>query len=288
MNSRPEWLKMRAPDSGVLDKMENMLDKLSLHTVCESANCPNIGRCFKNKTATFMVMGNTCTRNCRFCAVDKGKPEKLDYEEPKNVAIASKKLGLKHTVVTSVTRDDLKDGGAGHFVKVIKAIREENPQSTIELLIPDLNGNWDALRKILDAGPDVLNHNIETVRSLYDKVRPMAVYDRSIELLRQVKIFNKDIYTKCGIMLGLGETEAQVVKVMDDLLKVNCDMLTISQYLRPSRKHLPVLEYIPPEKFARYREIALQKGFKVVFSGPYIRSSYRAFEGMKMLDNLKN
>ncbi|RMC91923.1 lipoyl synthase [Clostridium autoethanogenum] len=287
MNSKPEWLKMRAPDAIALDEMENMLKKLSLHTVCESANCPNIGKCFKHKTATFMVMGDTCTRNCRFCAVNKGIPHELDPKEPENVAIASKKLELKHTVITSVTRDDLEDGGASHFVKIIKAMRKENPQSTIELLIPDLKGNWNALKEIIDAGPDILNHNIETVESLYGKVRPMAIYNRSIELLRQVKIFNRDVYTKCGIMLGLGETEQQVVKVIDDLMKINCDILTIGQYLRPSKNHLPVSEYIAPEKFAKYKKIALNKGFKVVFSGPYVRSSYKAFESMKILSRLK-
>ncbi|MFC0906726.1 lipoyl synthase [Clostridium sp. MT-14] len=287
MNLKPEWLKMKAPDAVVLDKMENMLKKLSLHTVCESANCPNIGKCFKHKTATFMVMGDTCTRNCRFCAVNKGMPQELDPKEPENVAIASKKLGLKHTVVTSVTRDDLEDGGAGHFVKIIEAMRRKNPHSTVELLIPDLKGNWNALKDIIDAGPDILNHNIETVESLYKKVRPLAIYDRSIELLRQVKIFNSSVYTKCGIMLGLGETKQQVLKVMDDLLKAGCDILTIGQYLRPSKKHLPVFEYVTPEKFAEYKKMALDKGFKVVFSGPYVRSSYKAFESIKILENLK-
>lgn len=285
MNLKPEWLKMKAPDEAVLNKMENMLKELSLHTVCESANCPNIGKCFRHRTATFMVMGSTCTRNCRFCAVNKGRPEKLDPEEPQNVALASKKLGLKHTVITSVTRDDLEDGGASHFVEIIKAMRRENPESTVELLIPDLKGNWSALKKIIDAKPDILNHNIETVEPLYKKVRPMAIYNRSIELLKQVKIFDKDVYTKCGIMLGLGETEQQVLKVMDDLLEVGCDILTIGQYLRPSKNHLPVFEYITPQKFEKYKKIAIEKGFKFVASGPYVRSSYKAFEGMEILKN---
>jgi lipoic acid synthetase len=285
LNLKPEWLKMKAPDEAVLNKMENMLKELSLHTVCESANCPNIGKCFRHRTATFMVMGSTCTRNCRFCAVNKGLPEKLDPEEPQNVALASKKLGLKHTVITSVTRDDLEDGGASHFVEIIKAMRRENPESTVELLIPDLKGNWSALKKIIDAKPDILNHNIETVEPLYKKVRPMAIYNRSIELLKQVKIFDKDVYTKCGIMLGLGETEQQVLKVMDDLLEVGCDILTIGQYLRPSKNHLPVFEYITPQKFEKYKKIAIEKGFKFVASGPYVRSSYKAFEGMEILKN---
>ncbi|MHC6179150.1 lipoyl synthase [Clostridium sp. JNZ X4-2] len=284
MSTRPEWLKMKAPDKEVLVKMENITRGLSLHTVCESANCPNIGQCFKHATATFMAMGDVCTRNCRFCAVAKGKPSPLDDEEPGRIAAASKKLSLKHIVVTSVTRDDLKDGGAGHFAKIVKEIRKENPESTVELLIPDLKGNWEALKKIIDAKPDILNHNIETIESLYKKVRPMAVYDRSIELLRQVKIFDKNVYTKCGIMVGLGETKAQVMKVMDDLLKVKCDILTIGQYLRPSKNHIPVFEYVNPEQFQEYKKIALKKGFKFVASGPYVRSSYKAFEGMEVLN----
>ncbi|EDK34285.1 lipoyl synthase [Clostridium kluyveri] len=287
MGKRPEWLKMKVPDEKVLTKMENMVRNLSLHTVCESAVCPNIGKCFKSSTATFMVLGNTCTRNCRFCAVNKGHPEPLNIEEPKNVAIASKKLGLKHTVITSVTRDDLEDGGADHFVEIIKRMRKENPQSTIELLIPDLRGNWKSLKKIIDAKPDILNHNVETVEILYGKVRPTAVYSRSIELLRQVKIFDKGVYTKSGIMVGLGETEEQVMKVMDDLLEVGCDIMTIGQYLRPSKSHIPVYEYISPEQFEKYKQIAIEKGFKFVASAPYVRSSYRAYEGIKTLEKIK-
>ncbi|WP_446896984.1 lipoyl synthase [Clostridium sp. LBM24168] len=288
MVRRPEWLKMKAPDETVLSNMEDMVRNLSLHTVCENAICPNIGKCFKNKTATFMVMGDICTRNCRFCAVSKGRPSALDSREPKNVAIASRKLGLKHTVITSVTRDDLEDGGADHFVKIIKEIRKENPESTIELLIPDLRGNWEALKKIIDAKPDILNHNMETIEVLYEKVKPMGNYDRSIELLRQVKVLNEKVYTKSGIMVGLGETKRQVMKVMDDLLNVNCDILTIGQYLRPSKKHLPVFEYVSPEVFQEYKEIALRKGFKFVTSGPYVRSSYKAYEGMKILHKVNS
>jgi len=280
---RPEWLKMKAPDEKILENMENMLRDLSLHTVCESAICPNMGKCFRNKTATFMVMGDICTRNCRFCAVEKGRPSPLDPEEPKNVAIASRKLGLKHTVITSVTRDDLEDGGADHFVKIIREIRKENPQSTIELLIPDLRGNWGVLKKIIDAKPDILNHNVETVEALYDKVKPMGNYKRSIELLKQVKAFNENVYTKSGIMVGLGETKEQVIRVMEDLLEVDCDILTIGQYLRPSKKHLPVFEYVSPGMFEEYRKTALGKGFKFAASGPYVRSSYKAYDGMKTL-----
>ncbi|MDF2502879.1 lipoyl synthase [Clostridium sp.] len=286
MIARPEWLKMKAPEMEVLDKMENMIKDLSLHTVCESANCPNIGKCFKNKTATFMVMGNVCTRNCRFCAVSKGIPKDLDEEEPVNVAIASKKLELKHIVITSVTRDDLEDGGAEHFVKIVKELMRITPNSTIELLIPDLQGNWQALRKIVEAKPNIINHNIETVPRLYKNVRPKAVYERSIELLNQSKKIDASVYTKCGIMLGLGETKEEVEVVMDDLLRVGCDILTLGQYLRPSESHISVVEYVTVEKFNEYRDIALNKGFKFVASGPFVRSSYKAFEGMETLRNL--
>ncbi|WP_010233660.1 lipoyl synthase [Clostridium arbusti] len=286
MIARPEWLKMKAPEMEVLDKMENMIKDLSLHTVCESANCPNIGKCFKNKTATFMVMGNVCTRNCRFCAVSKGIPKDLDEEEPVNVAIASKKLELKHIVITSVTRDDLEDGGAEHFVKIVKELMRITPNSTIELLIPDLQGNWQALRKIVEAKPNIINHNIETVPRLYKNVRPKAVYERSIELLNQSKKIDASVYTKCGIMLGLGETKEEVKVVMDDLLRVGCDILTLGQYLRPSERHISVVEYVTVEKFNEYRDIALNKGFKFVASGPFVRSSYKASEGMETLRNL--
>ncbi|AJA48033.1 lipoyl synthase [Clostridium pasteurianum DSM 525 = ATCC 6013] len=285
MSERPEWLKVKAPEMQVLEEMESMLKKLSLHTVCESANCPNIGKCFKNKTATFMVMGDVCTRNCRFCAVRKGLPRDLDSEEPVNVAIASKKLGLKHVVITSVTRDDLGDGGADHFVKIVNALRKLNPNSTIELLIPDLKGNWQALRKIVEAKPDIINHNIETIPRLYKKVRPKAVYERSIELLNQCKRMDERIYTKSGIMLGIGEKQEEVEKVMDDLISVKCDVLTLGQYLSPSQKHVPVVEYVSIEKFNDYKYTASNKGFKFVASGPFVRSSYKAFEGMETLKN---
>lgn len=286
LETKPEWLKMRAPKMEVLDKMDSMLKNLSLNTVCESANCPNIGKCFENKTATFMIMGEVCTRNCRFCAVKKGIPNILDEEEPTNVAIASKKLGLKHIVITSVTRDDLEDGGAEHFVKTVEELRKMNPGSTIELLIPDLKGNWQALKEIVKSKPDIINHNIETVPLLYSKVRPKAVYKRSIELLRQVKNMDKNIYTKCGIMVGLGETMEEVLNVMDDLINIGCDILTLGQYLRPSQQHLPVKEYVTVEKFEEYKSIALKKGFKFVAAGPFVRSSYKAFEGIETIKNI--
>lgn len=280
MTSRPEWLKKRAPQKEALESMERLLKNLSLHTVCEGADCPNIGECFANRTATFMIMGEICTRACRFCAVKKGIPTPLDPEEPMNVTRASRELGLKHVVVTSVTRDDLEDGGAVHFATTVSAIRELNPGTTIELLIPDLKGNWDALKIIVDAVPDIINHNVETVPSLYSEVRPQAVYNRSVELLGKVKEFNREVYTKSGMMLGLGEREEEVLGVMDNLLEVGCEILTLGQYLRPSPGHIPIYEYITPEKFDKYRKTALEKGFKYVAAGPFVRSSYKAAEGM--------
>lgn len=283
MIQKPEWLKQKAPDQEVLEEMGRMLKSLSLHTVCESANCPNIGKCFENKTATFMIMGDICTRGCRFCAVTKGTARPLDCEEPLNVATACRRLGLKHAVITSVTRDDLEDGGAEHFARTVQAIRWLNADSTIELLIPDLNGNWDALTEIIASKPDIINHNIETVPELYDRVRPQASYSRSLELLRQVKGIDTRIFTKSGLMLGLGETDEQVLRVMADLLAAGCDILTIGQYLRPSEDHIPIHEYITPEKFAALRDEGLSMGFRYVASGPFVRSSYKAFMGMEEL-----
>ncbi|GAA0182084.1 lipoyl synthase [Clostridium sediminicola] len=288
MSSRPEWLKQKSPNAKVLQEMENIFKDLSLHTVCKSANCPNRGKCFENKTATFMILGNICTRGCRFCAVDKGCAMPLDVEEPYHVAQACKTLGLKHIVVTSVTRDDLKDGGAQHFAETVKEIRKLNPATTIELLIPDLKGNWNALKKIVEAKPDIINHNIETTPVLYSEVRPNAVYERSVELLRQVKIMDSKIYTKSGMMLGLGEVYEDVIGVMDDLIEINCDIITLGQYLRPSKEHIPIKEFVSPEKFQEFKNIALEKGFKFVASAPFVRSSYKAFEGMKELMKFKS
>ncbi len=264
MLMKPEWLRQKMTNESVLEDMEAMLTSLSLHTVCEGANCPNIGRCFEKKTATFMIMGNICTRGCRFCAVGKGSPTVLDPMEPYNVAIAVKKLELKHVVITSVTRDDLDDGGAQHYVETVKETRKINPDTTIELLIPDLNGNWDDLKKIVNSRPDIINHNMETVPSLYGTIRPQAIYHRSIKLLRQVKNFDRSIYTKSGLMLGLGESDLELDGVMDDLVGIDCDILTMGQYLRPSPKHVEIQEYISPEKFDYLKEIALNKGFEFV------------------------
>lgn len=278
LSPKPEWLKKRM-DTVAVAKMEDMLRALDLHTVCEGADCPNRGECFANKTATFMMLGDVCTRNCRFCAVGKGTPTPVDQTEPENVALAAQQLGLAHIVVTSVTRDDLPDGGAVQFAKTITAIRKRLPQSTIEVLIPDFLGSHDALRTVIDARPDIINHNIETVPSLYAAVRPMAVYERSLELLGRVK--QSGIHSKTGLMVGLGETEGEVLQVMDDLRRVHCVILTIGQYLAPSKSHIPVAAYIHPDQFETYRQIGLKKGFVYVASGPFVRSSYNAIEAVR-------
>lgn len=277
---KPKWLKKNM-NFAAMKEMEKILASLSLNTVCSSADCPNRGECFKNHTATFMILGDICTRNCKFCSVPKGHGEILDKDEPENVAKAAKQLKLKHVVVTSVTRDDLPDNGAGHFAETIKKIREYLPSSTIEVLIPDFQGDYDALKIVIDAKPDIINHNIETIKSLYDTVRPMAVYERSLELIKRVKETDARIFTKSGVMVGLGETEEQMAELMDDLLKADCDILTIGQYLNPSKQHLPVEEYVTPQQFEEYKEIGLKKGFKYVASGPFVRSSYNALEGME-------
>lgn len=284
VQKKPEWLKKRMDMKPVME-MEKMLRSLSLNTVCEGASCPNRGECFKNKTATFMILGSVCTRNCRFCDVPKGAPTHLDPNEPENVAIASEKLGLRHVVVTSVTRDDLPDGGAEHFAQTIRAIKSKLPESSVEVLIPDFEGSKDALMTVIDAKPEIINHNTETVPRLYPTVRPMAKYERSLELLKRVKELGGGIHSKSGIMVGLGETKEEVLAVMDDLRAVDCDLLTIGQYLQPSRKHLEIVEYITPEQFREYEQIGLEKGFKYVASGPFVRSSYNAIEGMKRLQD---
>ena len=282
LQKKPEWLRKRMDPAAVME-MEGILRSLNLHTVCEGANCPNRGECFKNKTATFMILGDVCTRNCRFCAVCKGTPVAPDPQEPDNVATAAQALRLSHTVVTSVTRDDLPDGGAEHFAKCIHALKERLPESTVEVLIPDFKGNQEALQTVLDARPEILNHNVETVPRLYPSVRPMARYERSIELLRRVKEMSDGIFSKTGIMVGLGETVDEVLAVMDDLIAVGCDILTIGQYLQPSQEHIEIAEYVHPDQFEAYKRIGLDKGFKYVASGPLVRSSYNAIEGMREL-----
>jgi lipoic acid synthetase len=275
------WLRRTLPDQRVLDRMDALLEGLNLHTVCDSALCPNRGECFKKGTATFIILGNVCTRNCGFCAVKKGKPLPLDPEEPYHIAQAARHLQLKHIVVTSVTRDDLPDGGAEHFAETIIEIKKQLPKSTIEVLVPDFKGSWEALQRVIDAQPEVINHNIETVNRLYRLVRPKAVYKRSLELLRQVKIRDKNIISKSGIMVGLGEEEEEIIQAMKDLREVDGDILTIGQYLRPSPLHLRVQNYLHPDKFEEYQKAGMSLGFKYVASAPLVRSSYHAGKILK-------
>lgn len=278
VSRKPEWLKKRI-DPVAEAQMEALLRSLSLHTICEDANCPNRSECFKSKTATFMILGDVCTRGCRFCAVTKGAPQTVDPEEPERVALAAEQLGLKHIVVTSVTRDDLPDGGGAHFARTTEALKARLPHCTVEVLIPDFQGSESALQTVIASRPDIINHNIETVPSLYRTVRPQAVYERSLELLRRVK--RAGLCSKTGLMVGLGETKEEVLALMDNLVAAGCDMLTIGQYLQPSKQHLPIAEFITPQQFDEYKAIALVKGFKYVASGPFVRSSYQASEGMK-------
>jgi len=275
LNKKPEWIKKKV-DLNSLKAMNNMLKTLNLHTVCQSAKCPNICECFLKNTATFMILGDICTRNCTFCAIPNGIPQPPDTNEPINIAKASLKLNLKHIVITSVTRDDLEDGGANQFAKCIDEIKKLLPNSTTEILIPDFNFNKNAINKVISAMPNVINHNLETVPSLYKKVRPMANYQQSLQVLKYIKESNNTIITKTGIMLGIGETKEEIIKLFDDLVLMNCDMLTIGQYLPPSNNHLILKEYIHPDVFAELKEIALSKGIKSVASGTYIRSSYNA------------
>ncbi|MGI1690946.1 lipoyl synthase [Thermoanaerobacter uzonensis] len=277
---KPEWLKVRLLNED-LNRMEAFLKSMSLNTVCQSANCPNMGECFARKTATFMIMGNICTRNCRFCAVEKGHPQPLDEDEPRRIAEAAQKLGLKHVVVTCVTRDDLPDGGASHFAKTIYELKKL-PGVTVEVLVSDFMGKEESIAQVVEAKPDIINHNVETVLRLYPMVRPKADYLRSLNLLKKSKELNPYIITKSGIMVGLGETEEEVIQVMKDLRSVDCDMMTIGQYLRPSAKHIEVAEYVTPQQFKRYEEIGYELGFKYVASGPLVRSSYHADEGLKV------
>jgi len=261
-----------------VNKTRNLLSRLDLHTVCEAAHCPNIWECFSESTATFMILGNICTRNCKFCSVAKGSPLPVDQKEPERLAQAVKKLGLKHVVITSVTRDDLSDGGTSQFFSTIKEVRSINPDVIIEVLIPDFAGNREAINQVLEARPDIIGHNLETVPSLYRKVRPEASYERSLRLLELVKILQPDIYTKTGLMLGLGEEEQEILQVMEDLRRIDCDILTMGQYLQPSSSHLEVRRFVTPSKFEQYKGVAEKMGFLFVASGPFVRSSYRASE----------
>jgi len=272
---RPDWLRVKLPYGPVYRKLVDLIEENDLHTVCQSARCPNMGECWTAGTATFMILGNVCTRSCGFCAVQTGRPESgLDYDEPRRVANAARIMGLKHAVITSVNRDERKDGGAPIFAETIRRVREEIPGCTVEVLIPDFRGIWDALQLVLDERPEILNHNVESVPRLYRKVRPQANYERSLEVLQISK--QQGLRTKSGIMVGLGETEEEVFELMDDFVRVGVDVMTIGQYLQPTRLHLEVEQFIHPDQFQRYKEIGEEKGIEHVESGPLVRSSYHA------------
>lgn len=271
---KPDWLRVKLPTGKEYAKVSEVVSTHKLHTICESGNCPNKGECWSAGTATFMILGNICTRSCGFCNVATGKPKAVDMQEPERVAKSVKLMNVKHCVITSVDRDDLKDGGAGIWVETINAIRRVSPATKFETLIPDFQGKWENLQQIIDVNPDIVSHNTETVRRLTKEVRIQAKYDRSIEVLKRLK--DAGVKTKSGIMLGLGETEDEIYETMDDLRAVGCDVFTIGQYLQPSPKHLPVLEFIKPEVFEKYKRIGLEKGFRYVESGPLVRSSYHA------------
>jgi lipoic acid synthetase len=274
----PEWLTVRLPKRRPIDEVSELMRSERLVTVCEEARCPNMWECWSKKTATFMIMGDTCTRSCRFCAVKTGRGGPLDPDEPRRVAHATATLGLKHVVVTSVNRDELPDGGAYHFALTIAALRDAVPKTIVEVLTPDFLGNKDAIQKVVDARPHVFNHNIETVPRLYRKVRPQAKYQRSLDVLAYVKNKNDKIYTKSGLMVGLGETKDEVVDLMRDLLAHNVDIMTIGQYLKPGKGYLDVVEYIHPDMFKEYQSVGEELGFLYVASGPFVRSSYNAIE----------
>ena len=285
MERKPVWLRVRYNREAVEEVAELMRD-LQLNTVCKEANCPNLGECYRKHTATFMILGSVCTRNCRFCNVATGRPLPPDPDEPDSVALAAKKLGLRHVVLTCSTRDDLADGGAEQFSKTVRAVRRECPGATVETLISDMKFNTDALDVVIASHPDVLNHNVETVKELQKAVRPQAGYERSLGVLRYCKEKDPSLLTKTGFMVGLGETEEQISVLMDDILATGCDILTIGQYLQPSPEHYPLARYATPEDFARYKELALSKGFRHVASAPLARSSYRAWEVMEDVHDL--
>jgi len=287
IKKKPFWIRTKILDTQNFFKTKEIINTKKIYTVCQEANCPNISECWSKKHATFMIMGDICTRACSFCNVKTGKPNPLDILEPLKIAQATKELNLKHVVITSVDRDDLKDGGANHFSKVILETRKINKRTTIEVLTPDFLRKKDAFKKVVDANPDVFNHNIETVPSLYRKVRPGSRYFSSVNLLNSVKEINKTIFTKSGIMLGLGETKDEILQVMDDLLSANVDFLTIGQYLQPTTKHFPLNRYVHPDEFKELKEIALSKGFLIVSSSPLTRSSYHADEDFFEMKKLR-
>lgn len=275
---KPAWLRRKLPSGPEYEKVRSLIHDQHLHTVCQEAQCPNQFECFSKRTATFLILGSRCTRNCRFCSIEAGPSGPPDPDEPERVARAARRMNLKYVVVTSVTRDDLPDGGAGMFADTIQALKETIEGVKVEVLIPDFQGDEKALETVLRAGPNVLNHNVETVRRLYSKVRPEADYDRSLELIRRVKKISSDIPSKSGIMLGLGETIAEIQQTIRDLFQADCRILTLGQYLQPSRAHLPVARFVPPGEFEQLREFAIDTGITKVASGPFVRSSYHAGE----------
>lgn len=271
---KPDWLRVKLPTGKEYVKVRGIVSEHKLHTICESGNCPNMGECWGAGTATFMILGNICTRSCGFCAVATGKPKAADWDEPKRIANSVKLMGVKHCVITSVDRDDLKDGGSIIWAETIKEIRAISPETKFECLIPDFAGKWENLQRVIDVKPDIVSHNIETVRRLTAQVRIQAKYDRSLEVLKRLDA--ADVKTKSGIMLGLGETEEEIFEALDDLASVNCDVVTMGQYLQPTPKHLPVARFVHPDDFNKYKEYAFNKGFRFVESGPLVRSSYHA------------
>ena len=274
----PSWFKQKPADPETMLAVEGLLDGLSLHTICQSALCPNIGKCFSQKTATFLILGDVCTRRCTFCAVKKGLPSQVDEKEPQHLLDAVERLGLDYIVITSVTRDDLPDGGASQFARTVNILHENRDGAIVEVLIPDFRGSAEALETVVKAGPQVVNHNVETVPRLYPEVRPGADYGRSVELLYRVKRLNPKIVTKSGLMLGLGETSDEVIEVMKDLIEADCDLLTIGQYLQPSPKHHPVVRFVTTEEFSEYERIGGDMGFANIASAPLVRSSFKAAE----------
>jgi lipoic acid synthetase len=271
---KPNWLRVKLPIGQEFKKVRNLVDKYNLHTICQSGNCPNMGECWGAGTATFMILGNTCTRSCSFCAVKTGRPPEYDEDEPRRVAEAIQLMEVKHAVITSVNRDELKDRGAEIWYQTVRLTKELAPSTTIETLIPDTKANWAALERMISGGQEVVSHNMETVESLYRKVRPQAKYQRSLDQIKRTKDFGKR--TKSGIMVGLGETDEEVYRTMDDLVAHGCDVLTIGQYLQPTKMHLAVESFVHPDKFAEYKAVGLEKGFDFVESGPLVRSSYHA------------
>ncbi|MGE5806339.1 MAG: lipoyl synthase [Ignavibacteria bacterium] len=274
IGKRPDWLKIKLPAGENYNDVKNLMRRQNLHTVCEEARCPNIAECWNYRSATFMILGDTCTRSCGFCNVKLGIPQKLDFDEPRRVAESVRELNLRHVVITSVNRDELKDGGASIFAETVRLIREEMPETTVEILIPDFRGVVDAFNIIMKNPPDILNHNLETVKRLYSYVRPQAKYERSLKLIKWFK--ERFLKTKSGIMVGIGEKPEEVIELMHHLVEHGCDILTIGQYLQPTKEHLPVDRFVSPEEFNMYKDEGLKIGFKIVESSPLVRSSYHA------------